>query len=80
MWVVQAAPPITSGLNVVQQIEVIEGISAVIVLVAMLWLLGAGRLVIGRHYEEMKQERDRWRDLYLDRIRNGITRQNPAPH
>ena len=65
---------VASGLNVVQQIEVIEGVSAVVVLVAFLWLLGAGRLVIGRHFDEMRAERDRWRDLYLDRIRNGITK------
>ena len=60
-----------TGLSVVQQVEVIEGISALVVLIAGLWLLGAGKLVIGRHYDEMRAERDRWRDLYLDRLRNG---------
>jgi hypothetical protein len=60
-----------TGLSVIQQIEVVEGISALVVLVAFFWLLGAGKLVIGRHYDELREERDRWRDLYLDRIRNG---------
>ena len=62
------------GVSIISQVEVIEGVSAVVVLVAMLWLLGAGKLVIGRHYDDLKGDRDRWRDLYLDRIRNGITK------
>jgi hypothetical protein len=62
---------VTSGLTVLQQIEVVEGISAIVVLVGMLWLLGAGKLVIGRHYDELREDRNRWRDLYLDRLRNG---------
>jgi hypothetical protein len=59
------------GVSVISQVEIIEGISAIVVLVAMLWLLGAGKLVIGRHYDDLKGDRDRWRDLYLDRLRNG---------
>jgi len=66
-----AGEAVTSGLTVLQQVEVVEGISALVVLVAMLWLLGAGKIVIGRHFEEMREDRNRWRDLYLDRLRNG---------
>jgi hypothetical protein len=73
------ATGITSGLTVLQQIEVVEGISAIVVLVAMMWLLGAGKLVIGRHFDDLKAERDRWRDLFLDRLRNG-PRQDKTQH
>jgi hypothetical protein len=68
---VAAGPEVTSGLAVLQQVEIIEGASALVVLIGMFWLLGAGRLVIGRHYDDLKNDRDRWRDLYLDRLRNG---------
>jgi hypothetical protein len=68
---VAAVPEVASGLSVFQQVEIIEGASALVVFVAMFWLLSAGKLVIGRHFEDLKAERDRWRDLYLDRLRNG---------
>jgi hypothetical protein len=42
-----------------------------VVLVVGFWLLGAGKIVIGRHFDDLRQDRDRWRDLYLDRLRNG---------
>ena len=66
-----AVPEVASGLSVFQQVEIIEGVSALVVLVAMFWLLGSGKLVIGRHFDDLKTERDRWRDLFLDRLRNG---------
>jgi hypothetical protein len=68
---VAAGPEVATGLSVFQQVEIIEGASALVVFVAMFWLLGAGKLVIGRHFDDLKAERDRWRDLFLDRLRNG---------
>jgi hypothetical protein len=63
-----------TGLSVIQQIEVIEGISALVVLIAGLWLLGARKLIIGAEYEAMKQDRDMWRSMYLA-LRNNRNRQ-----
>jgi hypothetical protein len=76
---VAAGAEVATGLSVFQQVEIIEGASALVVFVAMFWLLGSGKLVIGRHFDDLKAERDRWRDLFLDRLRNG-PRQDKTQH